>query len=343
MIDMPPTDGLGGVCRTGSGPLLDNGSLLITGGTGFVGRWLLTTLSEMVFEKGISQEVLLVTRHEDLVPTLAKSLTSRLSLKAISPLDIRNLNRGEISAVAHLAAYTGIQTLQHGHLTFEADTGILLDISRYLERIGSTPKMLYASSGAVYGRDRRQATPPSEGEHFALPSSLESNAYDATKRASESLVGTMSQSGMCQSTIARLFAFVGPLLPIDKHFAIGNFIRDALSGDNVVVTGSGNDYRSWMYAADMARCLVELWSLATEEPLIVNVGSSESMTIMDAAQKVARLAGVGVSHQWNGGSSSPPTYYYPDTSRLREILPDENETLLEDGIRRHLDWLKARQ
>ena len=172
MIDMPPTDGLGGVCDTGSGPLLDNGSLLITGGTGFVGRWLLAALSEMVVEKRISQEVLLVTRHEDLVPTLSKSLTSRLSLKAISPSDIRNLNRGEISAVAHLAAYTGTQTLQHGYLTFEADTGILLDISRVLERIGSTPKMLYASSGAVYGRNRRQAAPPSEDEHFALPSSL---------------------------------------------------------------------------------------------------------------------------------------------------------------------------
>lgn len=201
---------------------------------------------------------------------------------------------------------------------------------------------LLVSSGAVYGRQGPEVASVSE-DYLLDPRLTEPvSAYAEGKREAEKLC--MSAQGPVEAKIARCFAFVGPHLPFDAHFAVGNFIRDALRGGPIEVHGDGTPLRSYLYAADLA---IWLWTIlikgAARRPY--NVGSERSVSIADLARTVAAVvapaAEVRVARAPEPGTV--PERYIPCTQRARLELGLSETIDLEEAIRRTAVWARQKR
>jgi dTDP-glucose 4,6-dehydratase len=193
-------------------------------------------------------------------------------------------------------------------------------------------KLLFLSSGAVYGAQPPDLTCMPE-TYPGVPDPSDGNAaYGRAKRAAEDLCMSAAASRL-EVKIARLFTFVGEDLPIDAHFAVGNFIRDAIEGKPVHVKGDGTPVRSYLYQEDLAAWLVAL--LEKDVPgQVCNVGSGRAISMLELAKLVARIIGApGVAVE-----SARPDYagrlrYIPCVVRARELGLSER-IVLEDAVAR---------
>ena len=236
---------------------LDGTRLFVTGGTGFVGTWLLEALvwCQKCSGKGPTIEILTRTPgfFSERSPHLAKNI---LLSKGDILLKKKLVNHPDF--IIH-AATPASATLNNENPQLMFNT-IVDGMRNVLEMAagGSTPRMLFTSSGAVYGRQPPDLSHVPESFMVAPDPLLPANAYREGKRAAEILGAIATEQGVADVVTGRLFAFVGPYLPIDTHFAVGNFIRDALSGGSVIVGGDGTPFRSYQYAADMVVWLLAL-------------------------------------------------------------------------------------
>lgn len=140
-------------------------------------------------------------------------------------------------------------------------------------------RVLYASSGAVYGRQPADMARLAE----SLPMDATTvSPYGLLKQRSETL---FLDSGL-DCVIARGFAFIGPYLPLNDKFAAGCFLRDAMAGGPIHIHGDGSQLRSYLYGADLAVWLVTL--LARGLPgKAYNLGSDQPVSLLDLAHRIA--------------------------------------------------------
>jgi dTDP-glucose 4,6-dehydratase len=219
--------------------------------------------------------------------------------------------------------------------TIVEGTGRVLEFAR---RHG-TGKLLLTSSGAVYGRQPSEITHLAE-EYAGGPDTADpKSVYGEGKRSAELLCSLYSANHGIECKISRCFAFVGPHLPLDIHFAIGNFIRDVMHGGPVQVNGDGTPYRSYLYAADLA---VWLWTIlfqgASCRPY--NVGSEHGLSIAELARKVAEALNpaVPVRIAEPAVPGKEAARYVPSTKRAQQELGLREHVPLPEAIRRTAAW-----
>ena len=114
---------------------------------------------------------------------------------------------------------------------------------------------------------------------------LPSTAYGQAKRAAEHLCALFSEQHGIETVIARCFAFVGANLPLNVHFAVSNFIRDALTADAITVSGDGTPLRTYLHQSDLAHWLFTLLEHGSPGQAY-NVGSDEVISIAALAHLV---------------------------------------------------------
>ncbi|HVM65895.1 MAG TPA: NAD-dependent epimerase/dehydratase family protein, partial [Acidimicrobiales bacterium] len=231
--------------------------VLFTGASGFFGAWLLGTFAAADRRLALGARAVLVTRdparcHRRL-PALQSWPVQLVQGDVRAPLRVGGAFDAAVCAATSSSTATG--TMQPRE-TFDTIVEGTMNTLTAVAPSGAVPFLL-VSSGAVYGpQPTGMAHLPEEhqgGPDLSAPAS----AYAEGKRAAELLCAMASADG-AHTTIARCFSFVGPHLPLDRHFAIGNFIAAAAAGRPVEVAGDGTTVRSWMYVSDLA---VWLWTI----------------------------------------------------------------------------------
>jgi dTDP-glucose 4,6-dehydratase len=317
--------------------------LFITGGTGFFGCWLLESFAWANERLALSAEALVLTRNFEAIQKKAPHLANRADIRFQTGNVCKfEFPAGQFSHVIHAATEASAKLLNE-HPEVMLNT-IVEGTQRTLEfsAKGGVKKFLFTSAGAVYGLQ-----PPSiefvAEDYAGAPDVLNTqSAYGEAKRMSELLcaIQARQQHGF-EVKIARCFAFAGPYLPLDAHFAIGNFIRDAMAGGPIKVTGDGTPFRSYLYAADLA---IWLWTIlfkgACNRPY--NVGSRWPVTIAETAAAVSRVlpGNLPVEIAQKPNPDRPAARYVPDTARAERELGLREWVPLEEAIRRTVQWHK---
>jgi nucleoside-diphosphate-sugar epimerase len=327
-------------CTGGLWEELRGGRIFITGGTGFFGCWLLESFAWANDQLGLNASALVLTRNPEVFRSKAPHLASHPAIKFHTG-DIRSFEfpSGEISHVIHAATESTVRLNEENPLLiFET---IVEGTRRALEfaRQRAARRFLLTSSGAVYGRQPSEITHLSE-DYPGGPNPLEARwAYGEGKRAAEMLCTLYHRQHGLETKLARCFAFVGPYLPLDTHFAVGNFIRDGLQGGPIQVNGDGTPYRSYLYAADLA---IWLWTILFRGQACraYNVGSERDLTIRQVAECVsgalASPCEVRVARQ--PAAQAPPERYVPSTARARGELGLQETIGLTAAVKRTLAW-----
>lgn len=308
--------------------------VLVTGGTGFLGSWLVASLLQANVTLGLDLSLVLVSRHPSAVP-----LEEGPSLRLVGG-DVRSLRlEGSFEVVLHGAASSSARYgIDDGEPRAMAAT-ILEGTQAVLElACASRARLLFLSSGAVYGP---QVAPVGE-EATTGPDPMDPRStYGQAKRLAETLCAAASAAGEVEAVVARLFAFVGPRLPLEVHYAAGNFLGAAVAGRPVRVLGDGRPLRSYLYAGDLPEWC---WALLSRgvPGRAYNVGSPAPLSIAELARRIAALAPEPLPVEILGApQSGPAPCYVPSTDRAGVELGLRPRTDLDLALRKSYAWFAS--
>jgi dTDP-glucose 4,6-dehydratase len=317
--------------------------LFLTGGTGFFGCWLLESFLHANRTEKLSAQVTVLTRNPEAFLQKCPHVANEPSIDLLQG-DVCSFAypEGEYKFVIHAATETVSNQTPTGNL--DLLSSIVDGTERVLQFAAGhgCRKLLFTSSGAVYGKQPSEITHLSESYSGAPDALLEASAYGEGKRMAENLCTLYAAQSQMECKIARCFAFVGPHLPLDAHFAVGNFIRDILRKQPIHISGDGTPMRSYMYSADLA---IWLWVLlfSGQSLRAYNVGSDRAVTILQLAQEAVTALGVSnpIEVANRAVPGSPILRYVPDTARASEELGLQVRVDLRDAIRRTAQWVSA--
>lgn len=305
--------------------------LLLTGGTGFFGRALLRHFHAQAERMPEGHP----TDFDEIIVLSRSPQTFASHYPRLATAPWLHWVRGDICRPDSMTALNDWQTVDavlHA-ATDSTDKQALTPLQRLDQILGGTRhtldlavrlrarRFLMTSSGGVYGPQPANMEFIPE-DYLGMPDPLDhKNVYSVAKRAAEHLCALYGHQYGLEPVVARCFAFTGPDLPLGAHFAIGNFIRDALYRDDITVAGDGSAIRSYLDQRDLAEWLLTM--LDKGEPgRAYNVGSDQAISIADLAHQVRGLIAPDKPVRILGQveASGARSRYVPDIYRARTEL-----------------------
>ena len=314
--------------------------IFVTGGTGFIGTWLLG-------DAGVGERASAPRHSRGRIDPRSGRVCEGIAAPGEQRCD-RIRHRRCAADAGDSGTFDG---MIHAATPASADLNenapdVMLDtivtggrtVLELASKSGAIP-LLFTSSGAVYGRQPQDLAHMPE-TYGGSPDVLDPrSAYHEGKRVGELQCTLANRAFGLEAKIARIYALVGPYLPLGIHFAMGNFIRDALDGKTICVRGDGTTVRSYLYAADM---VAWLWAIYVRGETLrpYNVGSEEATSTAELARRIAAIPAepLRVDIMQQPDPSRSVDRYVPSTQRARTELRLKQWTPLDESIRRTMDY-----
>jgi dTDP-glucose 4,6-dehydratase len=244
---------------------------------------------------------------------------------------------GQVDAVFHLASPASptdylrlpLETLRVG----SAGTWNALDLAA-----AKNARFLLASTSESYGDP--QIHPQTEDYWGNVNPVGPRSVYDEAKRFGEALTMAFRRSRGVDAKIVRIFNTFGPRMRLDDGRAIPTFVRQALEGEPLTVTGDGSQTRSLCYVDDLVGGLVRM--MAGDHSGPVNLGTPHEVSMLDLARWIIDLTGSASEIQLVPRPQDDPEKRRPDTTLARELLGWEPRITVEQGLRETIASLSSR-
>jgi len=321
------------------GEALDGANLFITGGSGFFGQWLLAVLAR-ARQFGCRVSVTVLSRDPDRFARRCPELAADPGLTLVAG-DVRffEFPKGRFTHAIHAATDTSIAADRRPLELIDTIVDGTRRVLAFAQAAG-IGRVLFTSSGAVYGPLPPDLEAVPEGYAGACPTGDRRSAYGQAKRLAEQLCTLYAAEYGLGTTVARCFAFAGPGMPMDGHFAIGNFIRDAVRDGAITVAGDGTPVRSYLYAGDLAAWLLRILVHGLAGG-IYNVGSDRAVSIAELARTTTETLGGTVTIAGRAAPDGFRSLYVPAVERARRELGLEVWTSLAAAIASTATWYRA--
>lgn len=304
---------------------------LVTGAAGFLGSHMVDALLAQGYSVlGVDN---LLTGHTRNIEHLSSDSRFSFIEHDISEL----FDPGHVDLVFNMAspaspedyATHGVETLLVGSY----GTRTALEIAKRYKS-----KFLQCSTSECYGDPLVHPQP--ESYWGSVNPIGPRSVYDEAKRFSEALVMAYHRYYGVDTRIARIFNTYGPRLQLNDGRVISNFLKQALSEEEITVYGDGSQTRSFCYVSDQIDGLIRL--MFSEEHLPVNIGNPEEFTILQCAKEVLATTGSTSSIVFRPLPQDDPKQRCPDITKAKALLGWEPQIKLVEGLRRSIPWFRER-
>jgi nucleoside-diphosphate-sugar epimerase len=314
--------------------------IFVTGGTGFFGRWILESLLAANTTFKLAMNILVLTRNPPNFKTKAPHLFDNGVIFYLKG-DIKDFFFPDASYDFIIHAATEASQILNNENPLEMMDTIVSGTKRVLEfaKTSGCKKMLFISSGAIYGRQQVDVTHVTEGITNGPDILNPRNTYAESKRLGELMCSVYEEKFGIEIPVARCFAFVGPYLPLDAHFAIGNFILSTLKKQPITIKGDGSPERSYLYTSDLVIWLLTIL-VKGKGNRAYNVGSEHTISIESLAHLVKRISGEAIDIEilTKRNSYQVPERYVPSVQRIQKELGVLQTISLEESILKTINF-----
>lgn len=205
--------------------------------------------------------------------------------------------------------------------------------------LSNEARFLYASTSESYGDPLEH--PQRESYWGNVNPVGVRSCYDESKRYGEALVSTLTRTQELNGRIIRIFNTYGPRMQLNDGRVVPNFVRQALTGEELTLYGDGSQTRSFCFVDDLVEGIVRCAASDQTRGVVVNLGNPEEHPIREFAEIVCSVAKVPLKTKSMPLPPDDPTRRCPDISRALEILGWEPIVSLDEGLRRTIEYFKA--
>ena len=306
--------------------------IVITGGAGFLGSHLSETLVARGHEV-VAVDNLVTGRRANVTQLEASGRFELIEHDVTEPFDVD----GDVDGILHFASAASpvdylklpIETLRVG----SQGTQNALELAA---RKGA--RLVFASTSEVYGDPQVHPQPETYWGHVNPVGPR--GVYDEAKRYAEALVLAYREARGVDAGIVRIFNTFGPRMRPNDGRAIPNFVRQALAGEPVTVSGDGDQTRSICYVDDLVAAILAML-LETHDPGPVNIGNPHEISMRDLAQWIIELAGSSSTLEFIERPTDDPSVRRPDTTKAQRLLGWSPQVPVETGLQRTIEWFRT--